>query len=126
MALAGVPVSSPVPEPSGPSGPGGRGRRGRGGGSDDFERLLNQALDRLHSAGIRTDQSFVQQLGNFLQNGLNNAGEQQISLEQLVSRWDQVIEEMIRFAGENQTTYFNMGVFRRIHDILCPGFYPFC
>lgn len=125
MAIADVPLPSRSSQPSGPSGPGG-GRGGRGGGSGEFGRFLNQALDRLHDAGIRTDQSFVQELGNFLEGGINNAEQQQLGLEQLESRWELFIEEMIHFANETQSTYFDMGVFRAIRDRLCPGFYPFC
>lgn len=108
------------------SGGSGRDSGAGGGGAGEFDRFIRQAIRRLKDEGISVDPAFRHALGEFLAGGLERAQRDQTGLDEIEEQWERLVSEVISFAQENDTTCLSADIFRRIHDRLCPGFYPFC
>jgi hypothetical protein len=108
----------------GSSGVGGGG--GGGGGSDDASRFVRQAIARLNSERIGADREFLQDLHEFAITGMTQLQDEGADSGQFQSRWDQVIDIMIRYADENNLRQLNGRAFDGFRSRLCPGFWPFC
>ena len=84
-----------------------------------------EALNRLREAGIDFDPEFSSALGQFINRGIRRAqsegrqGEYEPALEAF-------IQAMLQYATDTNIRFYNASVFRRIRDLFCPGFWPFC